>query len=535
MDNLVHINSLLNKVKELKQANSTIFSMIGLNGNIDGASFMELEDQIEGFFEMNFDLVEYKGAMQEYLELRRELSLLGIGNGSDGILEDAGDRGGAFGWTNETIKVWVWCWDDPLDFDLTPGNGGSGNANPVKPDWWEDVKELQDCISVNDTHDVDGNSGGNEDASFTGDVDMCNKWNQYKENCLGADFDGVFASSYFQNDHNINTNPYYIWAQLKDNDPELFDEIISGTDCKSTEDIKDILDDIRNEEDENEECLRNAISDFETEYDIALTDAEVAMVMSDVGCDDDFDDDVFHIINCVTKSNDYINVLKNTHHCDELDSPLSMSEDCQKLSNIMDLVVGDDGTDPHCGMLKVLGSSKVEIQYSWDCDLSKIKPRPDGTYPLGQTTYNLETKQVKVFFSPELCEKSCAQILSTVIHESIHAKLESIILEKLKDSDPLKHIFPTYDDYRKHWLEIRDEQFGGIAYKHKIMAEYYAEEYAKAMYEMVGEGKWEDYLYWAYDGLGIDPPLLIGIKDWNIHQANWNSIESIVESSLNCE
>ncbi|MDF1699463.1 MAG: hypothetical protein P1U56_26660 [Saprospiraceae bacterium] len=530
------IHALFSDLNIIRQNNPQLLAMIHI---MDGNNFDGLADKIDNYFIANsiIDSPTNRQIMLDYFELRGELANHGIGNkeGKSGIWSEYG-RGGDDGWHIRTLQVWVWCWEDPLDFDISTGDGGNtaGTNNPnVKPDWWEDVKELQECISVNDTHDIDGHSGGNEDASFTGDVEMCNKWNQYKEMCLGVDFEGVFASNYFQNDHSVHTNPWYIWAQLKDENPELFDEIISGTDCKSTEEVKYILDDIRNEEEE--ECLRNAVADFEEEYNITLTDEEIGLVIASSSCDSSVDDDIFHIINCVTKSNDYITVLKNTVPCDNLNPPLSMSEDCKKLSNILDLVVGEDGSDPHCDMLNELGAAKNEIQYIWDCDLSRIDPRTDGTYPLGQTTFDLSTSQIKSYFSPSLCEESCITILSAVIHESLHAQFKSMVLNKLPEPDPFNHVFPTYEDFRQKWFEIRDKDFNGIVFEHKIMADYYAEEYAKAMHQMVGVGNWEDYLFWAYDGLGIDPPLLIGKKEWEIHQANWNSIKSDVNSSLNCE
>ena len=470
------------------------------------------------------------------------------------------DIGGGF----KLIRIWAWCPDeidqDPYsnnwttNIEGTGGNGGNTDNGPNwdydTPRWTEDTKE---CMFTFDDPKATEKINKLEEELLTA---SCGDASEYIIKSMIDNMILELCEEYYQNQDGSEGGPLFPVDEGHDTN-ETLNTISTSIEshsiyelgmevCEVCEEINPpaVCYNLVNNcpPDNYEDCVNDvlcdyAIADFEENYSITLSQEDKEAIKAYVSScgDEDFDDDAFHVINCITKSNDYITVLNNTVHCDELDPPLSMSEDCPKLANILEIVVGEDGTDPHCGMLKDLGVSKGEIQYSWDCDLSKIKPRTDGTFPLGQTTYNLDTKQVKVFLSSELCEKSCSEILSIVIHESIHAKLKSMVLEKLPDPDPFNHIFPTAEDFQITWNEIKKENFEGVQNEHKIMAEYYTKEYAKAMYNMVGEGKWEDYLYWAYRGLGVEPHELIGTDNWQTHQDNWDAIKAAANSNLNCE
>ncbi|MEM9822664.1 MAG: hypothetical protein AAF985_16400, partial [Bacteroidota bacterium] len=147
-------------------------------------------------------------------------------------------KGGAFNWYMETVLVWVWCWELYPDFDIGASNGtngGGSNSNPYVPVYWEDVKELQDCFALNDVFDIDPNSGGNSNSTFTGDVDLCSKWNDYVETCL-TDIQQTSATVYFSWEE--YDSPYHYWGQFKEENPELFNEIINGDHgCVRTKDL----------------------------------------------------------------------------------------------------------------------------------------------------------------------------------------------------------------------------------------------------------------------------------------------------------
>ena len=288
--NLQHINTLLNEIEALQAANSEVFGFIGgygINGSLDGASYSELIDKINGFLEWNFDYEIYRPVLEAYAELRQGLSLLGIGNGSTGILDDARNRGGEKFWTSETIKIWVWCWDDPLDFDLSSGQGTGGGSTSVVPDYWPDMQELQDCIAVNDVHDVDTQSGGNADASFTGDIVMCTLWNAYLADCLSGDFEGVSASSYFT-PYQHNSSPYATWGQFKHDYPDLFNEIINNEHgCITTAQTGGDINTTDND-DPFVDCGTAAVINFVNTYNLELTKEEELLLYA-IGCVDNFD------------------------------------------------------------------------------------------------------------------------------------------------------------------------------------------------------------------------------------------------------
>jgi len=70
------------------------------------------------------------------------------------------------------------------------------------------------------------------------------------------------------------------------------------------------------------------------------------------------------------------------------------------------------------------------------------------------------------------------------------------------------------------------------------MARFYADQYASAMHAMTissdnpnGIGNPDDYLFWAYDGLGIpegDP--LLPQTQWDNISDNWNNISNETSS-----
>ena len=81
-------------------------------------------------------------------------------------------------------------------------------------------------------------------------------WNLYKENCLSGDFEGVQVAPYFTpNEH--NESPCAIWAKLKHQEPQLFDEIIHNLHgCVTTDDAAEIV------------CIEYAYDDFIDRYGI---------------------------------------------------------------------------------------------------------------------------------------------------------------------------------------------------------------------------------------------------------------------------
>ena len=96
-------------------------------------------------------------------------------------------------------------------------------------------------------------------------------------------------------------------------------------------------------------------------------------------------------------------------------------------------------------------------------------------------------------------------------------------------------IFLNKSKFQKEFNEIKSGNFNNASLTHEIMANYYAEQYSIAMWQMTGMvGDSLDYLYWAYDGLSVEAfknagnPLVSDIDLANYEQ-NWNNV------NLNCD
>ena len=259
----IAINGIMNELNSLRESNTNNQFLSNAFDKLDGTPYSELLQSLAGYFNMNsgvFVSAAERAALEAYLEYRRQLSVLGIGNGISGILEGARHRGGDYNWHTTLLSVWVWCWEDYPDFTITTGEGGGGSTGSTNPSFWEDIQELQACVGLNEVYDIDLQSGGNESSTFTGDEELCTRWNNYVENCL-PDVETDFAESYF--DWQQINSPYYVWGKLKNQNPELFDEIINGDHgCVTTEEVADMV------------CLQDAYNDFVSKYDLTLSKPE---------------------------------------------------------------------------------------------------------------------------------------------------------------------------------------------------------------------------------------------------------------------
>jgi hypothetical protein len=65
------------------------------------------------------------------------------------------------------------------------------------------------------------------------------------------------------------------------------------------------------------------------------------------------------------------------------------------------------------------------------------------------------------------------------------------------------------------------------------MTIYFANQYAQTMAEIIGIGGFQDYLFWAYDGLGLSPDEFLSPTEVNRINSDWNSIKEDVMGTLN--
>ena len=219
---------------------------------------------------------------------------------------------------------------------------------------------------------------------------------------------------------------------------------------------------------------------------------------------------------------DRIKVLDNTTDCEK-----SFKDQCPKLKDILDNFVGDKGDNPNCSLIEELGESPIESTYFLDCDKNFVQDK------LGRTTTSDSNRDddnnaIKVGFSPDLCNKSCVEILNVVVHESVHAKiLNSTLITVTEGFNSDAHFINVH-------RQIRSNQFDGEIQDHRIMAKFLALEMAKAMHEMIGIGDPQDYLFWSYQGLGIDPSEFLNTAQISEMNQGWNNIKQEVDENYKC-
>lgn len=152
---------------------------------------------------------------------------------------------------------------------------GGGNGGPLNPPFVNEILLLQNvCLFGDEDNDTDQDSGaGNPLDAET--EQLCANWNRYKEKCLGEDFAGldllnepIFLQSGYGN------HPSYIWGELLSTNPTLFNQLISGGECVTTDELS-----------EEEECF-NAMAEFQFQFGIMLTEAQQnAIESSNPPCD----------------------------------------------------------------------------------------------------------------------------------------------------------------------------------------------------------------------------------------------------------
>ena len=235
---------------------------------------------------------------------------------------------------------------------------------------------------------------------------------------------------------------------------------------------------------------------------------------------------------------DKLLIINERPSCGETEGAV-MSDDCPKLYNILNSLSGNDGSSTMCSMFEELDQNETaDIQFLLDCS-NDIMARGDGSRPLGQVNLgdeDIRQLTIHVNFNTDLCDSSCVKILSVVIHETLHARMHTRILNEI----PPRHTWPESDppttaDANAAWARIRAREYDSTESSHRIMARFYAEEYAKTMANYFNHERWEDFLFWAYDGLAIpiDDPVLPSSK-WETISNDWNNIKDEINAT-NCE
>ncbi len=200
--------------------------------------------------------------------------------------------------------------------------------------------------------------------------------------------------------------------------------------------------------------------------------------------------------NALEDNYDYIEIIESPYS-DCQQSGLTLSEDCPKLDTILNLLVGENTNDPLCFLLDSLGASEnIGWRIIWDCDDSHVSSDANATTFSGN---NNENRIIPTYFRSTICDLSCMELLSIVIHEGIHAELLRVVMDSIVSNSPqYDDLTIPYTVYSNAWKAISNLNYGGEEDHHILMAERLLEIYTIAIWEALGrQGFPEDYLYWA--------------------------------------
>ena len=219
-------------------------------------NLQELEDYVNSQAYLNDPFHQDFGFEQkllDYLEARRNL---GYDDPTSGIL---------YGVVVESYTVcndvWVWCWEDPADYEF-PHNGSSGSSsnNDFNPLWQDAYDRLRFCEGVDDVFDT----GPDNPSAQHPDFDFCSTWMNYLEDCI-LPTQGPLQDPLT----NTGGEMTYIgvietWAEFFYYYPGLFTNTIADPqDCTSTADIENQISDNIGDE----ECL-NALAVYEATFNV---------------------------------------------------------------------------------------------------------------------------------------------------------------------------------------------------------------------------------------------------------------------------
>jgi hypothetical protein len=239
----------------------------------NGWSFEELQSNYRqiagGYLNVPNNALE---AFNNYFQAREALSDIGYGNGPTGILGQA-----ALSAVTDCAFVWVWCWQDPADFEvgLSGSGGGSTNNGDYRQPWHELYDKLRFCEGVDDVFDT----GPDNPSSQHPDFDFCSTWIDYLEDCILPNEPFIADPGDFSNPNLTYVEIIEEWANFMYNSPDLFEQTISDSqNCISTSGIDDHIDNSI-----DDEVCANALAVFEATYGIDVGRLNYAILQPENG------------------------------------------------------------------------------------------------------------------------------------------------------------------------------------------------------------------------------------------------------------
>lgn len=189
----------------------------------------------------------------------------------------------------------------------------------------------------------------------------------------------------------------------------------------------------------------------------------------------------------------------------------SSFDNCPRILNVINDIIGDDSTSPMCQIMNTFGNSE---NANWIVDIG-----PDTMAVNGNTKILHAFKNAKTLINPDLCDTSCMFIASVLIHEFIHAEMARFVFDKLPDGQEI-----SWALYQNIWNTVADELYGGNDNKHVLMGEHYIDEISIAIWELLGmQGDSLDYAFWGYHGIGMNNLWANG--DTILTPMQWDSVQ----------
>jgi hypothetical protein len=213
---------------------------------------------------------------------------------------------------------------------------------------------------------------------------------------------------------------------------------------------------------------------------------------------------------------------------------------CPKLDNIFNMLIGEGThfTTANCELLKDIAESELtQTNFVLDCEGKKItETRTDGTLALAQFQRGYNGFGT-IYFHGDVCEMSCLELASVVIHEALHAKFTSMVFHRIPDFALGQYV--TLEEFKRYWDDLVKRNYNNITNQHDIIAQFYIDEFAKAVHAAFGEqGNWEDYRFWAYKHLGpqyatAGGSTVITQEQSDAYEAIWNSVKDDIQ--IDCD
>lgn len=214
----------------------------------------------------------------------------------------------------ECFDVWIWCWEEYPDFELSGIVVNSKSTGTSIPAYQKNYNELMFCEGYEEPHDT----GADNPDSVHPNYEFCKKWMTYLEDCilpnteLAEGYNGGYQHLIMQ------------WAQFQYYFPDDFNQAIEDSEgCgTTTNSLPPAI---------TEEC-RDILNAFEDEYDIDLNIADRKAILFGIDCES---------LECVTSSPEMVDAVLDLLDSD-IAEPCAPNKTTQDIVNDLLMSMGED-------------------------------------------------------------------------------------------------------------------------------------------------------------------------------------------------